>query len=187
LVGDKTPVQIEVSARQFEWRMRYPSAQRVRHWLKDSPAAKADMDTFAKMRQADDVHVVNELHVWKDNPVLVHLSTLDVLHSFNLPHFRVKQDSLPGKIIPVWFTPTKSNAVRGKGPSGELLWLDGMGRESDGQPVDMSRVWDIACAELCGWGHWRMIGRVYVHETEEDFLAWLEHAGKLEYSKTATK
>lgn len=187
LVGDKTAIQIEVSARQFEWRMRYPSVERVREWLKNRDAAKRDMDSFGKYPQADDVHAVNELHVWKDNPVMVHLGTRDVLHSFNLPHFRVKQDSLPGKVIPVWFTPTRSNVARGKGPAGDIVWLDGGGRESDGQPVDKSRVWDIACAELCGWGHWRMIGRVFVHDTAEDFLAWLEQSGKSEHGKTAAK
>ena len=38
------------------------------------------------------------------------------------------------------------------------------------------QVWELACAELCGWGHYKMIGRLYVHPTKEDFLAWLTHA-----------
>jgi len=197
LIGDKAAIQIEVSARQFEWRMRYPSAERVRAWLKDpkDPEAKKDMDTFARYRQADDVHLVNELHIFGEptgakfegNPAMVLLSTRDVIHSFNLPHFRVKQDALPGKIIPVWFTPTKSNVVAGKDASGRTVWFDGNGRDDKGQPYDKSLVWELACAELCGWGHWRMIGRVYVHPNQEDFLTWLEQAGKSEQGKTAGK
>ncbi len=195
LVGNKTPVRIELSARQFEWRFRYPSAQRLRDWLEKPTAEKDDMDSFAKNPHSDDVHVVNELHTfgdtvnkdWKGNPVLVLLSTRDVLHSFNLPHFRVKQDALPGKVIPVWFTPTKTNTVRVKDAGGQFVWQDGMGRDEQGQPKDRTKVWDIPCAELCGWGHWRMVGRVYVHPDQEDFLAWLEQTGKSEHSKTVVK
>lgn len=193
LIGkDRVPVRIEVSARQFEWRMRYPSAKRYRDWLKNPAAEKDDMESFSKNPHADDVHVVNELHVfgdtvqregkdeWQGNPVLVHLSTRDVLHSFNLPQFRVKQDALPGKTIPVWFTPTKPNTAKVKSGSSQV-WLDG--RTGAGEP-DKLLIWDIACAELCGWGHWRMIGRVYVHPSEQDFLEWLDQAGKNEYSRT---
>jgi cytochrome c oxidase subunit 2 len=190
LIGeDKTPVVIEVSARQFEWRMRYPSAERMREWLKNptDKQVKDEIDGFSRNPHADDVHVVNELHVWNHNPVLVHLSTRDVLHSFNLPQFRVKQDAVPGRVIPVWFTPTKDNTAKVTSGSRQM-WLDGMGRDENDKPVpDKSVIWDIACAELCGWGHWRMIGRVYVHSTQEDFLEWLEQAGKSEHSRTAVK
>jgi cytochrome c oxidase subunit 2 len=189
-VGDKTETQVELSSRQFEWRFRYPSADRATVWLAKSKTdddVKRDKDSFAKTIQSDDIHTVNELHVIKDNPVLIHLSTRDVLHSFNLPHFRVKQDALPGKVIPVWFTPTKSNVVRTKDAAGRDVWFDGNGRDEQGHPIDKSVVWDIPCAELCGWGHWRMVGRVYVHPTKEDFLDWLEQTGKSEHGKTAVK
>jgi cytochrome c oxidase subunit 2 len=191
LVGEATPVQIEVSARQFEWRMRYPNAPRMREWLDNRTAKNADIDTdmksFSSDKHADDVHLVNELHTWKNNPTLIHLSTRDVLHSFNLPHFRVKQDALPGKVIPVWFTPMASNTKRGTDASGQVIWYDGNGRDDKGHPVDKQLIWDIPCAELCGWGHWRMVGRIYVHPDREDFLAWLEHAGKSEYSRVAER
>lgn len=186
-VGDKTETQVELSSRQFEWRFRYPSADRAKEWLaksKTDEEVKRDKDSFAKTIQSDDVHAVNELHVIKDNPVLIHLSTRDVLHSFNLPQFRVKQDALPGKVIPVWFTPTKSNVVRTKDAAGRDVWFDGNGRDEHGHPIDKSLVWDIPCAELCGWGHWRMVGRVYVHPSEDDFLNWLEHTQKNEHGKT---
>ena len=98
----------------------------------------------------------------------MHLSTRDVIHSFNLPHLRVKQDALPGKMIPVWFTPTKSNVELDK----TGVYVDGMnpatGRHDD------HHIWELACAELCGWGHYRMIGRLYVHNDEQEFLDWLK-------------
>jgi cytochrome c oxidase subunit II len=166
-----TRTQIAVSARQFEWRMRYPSSERFTNWMKDikDPKIKKDYDEFATKPHNDDVHVVNELHIWKNHPVVVHLSTRDVIHSFNLPHFRVKQDALPGKQIPVWFVPIKANCQWDKkNPDSLLFGVDPNGEEKH------EYNWDIPCAELCGWGHYRMIGRVYVHETQKDFLKWLE-------------
>lgn len=166
--GDKSPLQIDVSARQFEWRMRYPSLERAKKWL--AGEGESSFKEFIRP-QFDDVYAVNELHVVKHHTVLVHLSTRDVLHSFNLPNFRVKQDALPGKTIPVWFTPTKSNVAYDETSQ---RWIE-------------KEVYDIPCAELCGWGHYRMIGRVFVHENKEDFLAWLEVAEKYNTQHQASK
>lgn len=176
-IDDKNlPLQIDVSARQFEWRFRYPSAQRYGEWKKNPKLA----EDFSRKPHFDDVHIVNELHVFTTKgatkteefpAVLAHVKTIDVIHNFNLPHFRVKQDTLPGKIIPVWFRPTKANTKK-LGENGP--WVDGINPET-GQ-ADPLYIWEVACAELCGWGHYRMIARVYVHPNEEDFLAWLRWA-----------
>ena len=162
-IGKQTAVQMEVSARQFEWRVRYPSSKRFREWLTKDDKAILDAKSFGGITQSDDVHVVNEIHVWKDNPVVIHLGTRDVIHSFNLPHMRIKQDALPGKIIPVWFKPNLENVD----PEGKQMV------DAEGKAI---RIWELACAELCGWGHGRMVGKTYVHKTEEEFLAWLEKA-----------
>jgi cytochrome c oxidase subunit 2 len=168
IIEDMIPVQVDLSARQFEWRFRYPGVKRFEEWLsatKGDPEIKKDMESFARSPQKSDIYAVNDLHMWKDHPVLVHLSTRDVLHSFNLPQFRVKQDALPGKQIPVWFKPIKANL------------------DSDNKQIP-DRVWEIPCAELCGWGHGRMIGRVFVHETKEDFFRWLIQAEKNQFATT---
>ncbi|HWY85844.1 MAG TPA: cytochrome c oxidase subunit II transmembrane domain-containing protein [Gemmataceae bacterium] len=218
LQEDKTPLQAAVSARQFEWRVRYPSSERFEEWLKNKELIKRaddyatfskleqpvkkeleeriekfkkDFASFAKFEQKDDVHLVNELHVIKENPAVVHLSTLDVIHSFNLPRLRVKQDALPGKIIPVWFTPTKSN-VAWFTPSKKNValrdqpaaYVDGvdpdkgivLDAETAERQVDEHYIWDLPCAELCGWGHYRMVGRLFVHKDEQEFLDWLKKA-----------
>jgi cytochrome c oxidase subunit 2 len=176
---DKSPMQVDVSARQFEWRMRYASSKRYQEWWNKSEGAKADFNSFGKKgnEHDDDVHVVNELHVWKDQPVLIWLSTRDVIHSFNLPHMRVKQDALPGKTLPVWFTPIKANCRK---IPGKDRWEDGVNTNDSKNPKagDAKFVWDLACAELCGWGHWRMVGRLYVHETRDDWLDWLKTVEK---------
>jgi len=66
-----------------------------------------------------------------------------VLHSFFLPNFRIKQDAVPGMKIPVWFKAKETGQF------------------------------DIVCAELCGWGHYKMKGRVTI-ESREDFDRWLD-------------
>ena len=68
---------------------------------------------------------------------------MDVLHSFFLPNVRIKQDAVPGMKIPVWFKARETG------------------------------VFDIVCAELCGWGHYKMKGRV-TFESRELFEEWLE-------------
>jgi cytochrome c oxidase subunit 2 len=94
----------------------------------------------------DDVHLVNDLHFVKGKMALIYLKSADVLHSFFLPQMRIKQDAVPGLSIPVWFD------------------CDTAGR------------YDLACAELCGWGHYKMRGNVVVHETQSEFDDWMQKA-----------
>ncbi len=81
----------EVTARQFEWRIRYPA-----------PGKK-----LMALPQPDDLYTVNELHVPVSKPVMIRLRSEDVQHSFGLPHLRLMQDAVPGLVIPVWFESTK--------------------------------------------------------------------------------
>jgi cytochrome c oxidase subunit 2 len=176
------PVQVDVSARQFEWRVRYPSHDRMMRWLKANKADKADFDSFAKVRQADDIDLVNEVHTWKDEPTVVYLTTRDVIHSFNIPLMRVKQDALPGKVIPVWFVPNKAN----------FTWDDKTNSQVCVQKTEKGRddpamLWDIPCAELCGWGHYRMIGRIFVYPSQDEFLKWLKKADEEAHTKSGQR
>ena len=130
---DGTPKQIlavaEVTARQFEWRIRYPARGKI---LKPTP-------------QPDDLYAVNELHVPTGGMVSITLRTDDVQHAFFVPELRIKQDAVPGKLIPVWFDATKP------------------------------REYEMLCAELCGWGHYKMKAKL-VAESAEDFDAWKDKA-----------
>src|SRR5262249_13146187 len=113
----------EVSARQFEWRIRYPARDTLdkittdwREENKDSPVKRepALAREWERNPHYDDVDVVNEVHVWKMNGdeharVRLFLKTRDVLHSFFLPNLRIKQDAVPGKTIPVWFEAKEHN------------------------------------------------------------------------------
>ena len=192
----QTELQIGVSARQFEWRMRYPSVARFKKWLSDKEKTKADLESFGKVPQADDVYTVNELHIYQDYQVHVHLTTRDVIHSFILPNFRVKQDALPGKMIPVWFKTRKPSELvtfNCKWDPDKKRYVDGINPETEKVDVDDNGkptnkfVYDIPCAELCGWGHYRMIGRVFVHKDQADFVNWLEKAEEENRRRTSDR
>jgi len=116
-------MQLEVTAEQFAWNIRYPGPD-------------------GKLNTPDDILTLNQLHFPVGTKVVVSLHSKDVIHSFFLPEFRVKQDAVPGMTTKVWF--------------------------------DAAHVgnWEIACAELCGLGHYRMKGFL-VAESPEDFQKWL--------------
>jgi len=119
--------QLEVTARQFEWRIRYPEPGTE---LNNRP-------------QPNDLYAVNEIHVPTGRPVKFNLRTDDVQHAFFAPELRVKQDAVAGLIIPVWFEIPKA----GK--------------------------YDLVCAELCGWGHYKMRATI-VAEPEEKVQEYIQ-------------
>ena len=97
---------------------------------------------------SDDFVLENELHLPMDEPLVVQLESEDVLHSFFLRNLRIKQDLIPGKKQFAWFTIV-------------------------GEKIEQDKVYDILCAELCGWGHARMNGRLYP-KTKSDFQEFLK-------------
>ncbi|HEX3554178.1 MAG TPA: hypothetical protein VIA62_13210, partial [Thermoanaerobaculia bacterium] len=152
-------VQIRVVAQQFAWNVQYPGKDGVfgRTDLKlvtdGNPLGLDPNDPAGK----DDITTVNQLHLPLGKPVLIYLSSKDVIHSFYLPVMRVKQDAIPGQVIPVYFTPTEVNPPKAKLPdcaAGKTCW-------------------EIACAQLCGLTHYRMQGYLTV-ESEADFQKWLD-------------
>ncbi len=115
-------LELGIKVKQFEWNVTYPGAD-------------------GRLGTADDFTKRNQLHMPVNAKVLATLESEDVIHSFYLPNFRLKQDAVPGMHIPVWFEANKTGN------------------------------WQLACAELCGLGHYRMRGAVTVH-TAEAFSAW---------------
>jgi cytochrome c oxidase subunit II len=126
----------EVTARQFEWRLRYPAPSRKFQSL-------AAVDNWLKKPQPDDLYAVNELHVPTGRTIVIHLRSGDVQHAFFVPNLRVKQDAVPGLVIPILF---------------EVL-----------QPGP----YEWVCAELCGWGHYKMKARV-IAQPKDDYQAYLK-------------
>jgi cytochrome c oxidase subunit 2 len=158
LPDEKDAVVLRVVGEQFAWNVHYPGADGKfgrtsvdKIDLASNPLGLDREDEAAK----DDITTVNQLHLPVGRPALIHLSSKDVIHSFNLPHMRVKQDTIPGLSIPTWFVPTVTTEEM---------------RQKTG---DDEFVYEIACAQLCGLGHASMRGFLTVH-TPEGFQAWLD-------------
>ena len=116
-------LNVEIMAEQFAWNIRYPGAD-------------------GQFGTSDDVTTINQLHLPLNQTVLFHIKSKDVIHSFFVPQFRMKQDAVPGLTSRMWVSATKPGKF------------------------------EIACAELCGLGHYRMRGFLEI-ESPEAFQAWL--------------
>jgi cytochrome c oxidase subunit 2 len=107
-----------VHAKQFEWIVTYPGPD-------------------GRLGTPDDFTRRNQIHVPAGRPVVAELSSEDVIHSFFIPAFRIKQDAVPGMHIRAWFQATKPGH------------------------------YELGCAELCGLGHYKMRAAVTVHTAED--------------------
>ncbi len=111
---------IQVVGQQWAWKFVHPGLDK-------------------EIGTGDDVAVIDELHLKIDKTYHFKLSSEDVLHSFSVPVFRLKQDAIPGRVITGWFRPTKTGTF------------------------------DIQCAEMCGIGHGIMGAKLVVEtEAEHD-------------------
>jgi cytochrome c oxidase subunit II len=143
------PLEVRLVAEQFAWNVHYPGPDGVfgRSDVKlvssTNPLGLDMNDPAAK----DDVVTVNQLHLELNRPAVIHITSKDVIHSFFLPVMRVKQDAIPGMDVAIHFTPVKASSAEDQ--------------------------WEIACAQLCGLGHYRMRGQLAVH-TKSDFQNWMK-------------
>src|SRR5262249_16058991 len=95
----------------------------------------------------DDILTTNQLHLPVGKPILIELTSRDVIHSFFLPYMRVKQDAIPGIMIPVYFTAKDVSPATAQFPDCAVK----------------HECWEIACAQLCGASHYRMRGYLTIH------------------------
>ena len=148
---------VQVTGEQFAWNVHYAGDDGVFGRtdiklldLQSNPLGLDRTDPAAK----DDVTTLNQLYLPVNKPVIVRLRSKDVIHSFGVPEFRVKQDAIPGLTIPIWFIPNVTTAeMRSRTGKAEFQY-------------------EIACAQLCGLGHARMRGFVTV-QTAEEFQKWM--------------
>jgi len=153
--SESEAVVIRVVGEQFAWNVHYPGPDGkfgrtdVKLVAADNPLGLDKTDPSSK----DDITTINQLNVPVDRPILVHLSSKDVIHSFGLYEMRVKQDAVPGMEIPVWFVPT--------------VTTDDMRKQTGNQNFE----YEITCSQLCGLGHFRMRGFVTV-QSQADYQKW---------------
>jgi cytochrome c oxidase subunit 2 len=150
--------QVRVVAEQFAWNIHYPGPDgvfgRTDVKLVDTQSNPLGLDRDDPAAK-DDVTTINQLHLPAGRPVLIQLTSKDVIHSFALQEMRVKQDAVPGTVTPVWFVPAVTTEEM---------------RQRTGNP---EFGYEISCAQLCGLGHYRMRGYVTIH-TPEDFQKWMD-------------
>ena len=164
---DKRPAEdqallVQVTGEQFAWNIHYagPDGKFGRTDIskidvQSNPLGLDRDDPNGK----DDVTTVNQLYLPVNKAIIVKLRSKDVIHSFGVPEFRVKQDAIPGLTIPIWFIPNVTTAeMRTRSGNAEFQY-------------------EIACAQLCGLGHAKMRGFVTVQSAEE-FQKWLEEKSK---------
>jgi cytochrome c oxidase subunit II len=140
-------IPVEVTGMQFAWYFRYPGPDgkygRTNPKLMDPSAGnEAAVGLDTSDPASKDDVVAGTMYLPVNREVDLTLKAVDVIHSFFVPNFRFKQDAVPGLAIHMHFTPTEV---------GE---------------------YEIACAELCGLGHYKMHGMVHV-VSQEDFDKWL--------------
>lgn len=142
---DANALPIQIVAQQFDWNVRYAG--------KDGKFGKQDMNLVAETNLfgvkpddadgKDDVQTTTQIHVPVNRPIIIYLTSKDVIHSFKVIALRVTQDAIPGMRIPTWFKATKEGTYQ------------------------------INCAQLCGNGHYAMSRGMLVVESQEAFDKWL--------------
>src|SRR6184192_1708263 len=132
----KDAILVHAVGQQFNWNFHLPGPdgqfgrREIGLVTNSNPLGIDPNDPASK----DDVVVLGELHVPVNRPVIIELSSKDVIHNFDLPHMRIAADAIPGSLIPMWFKPIKAGN------------------------------YEVVCGQLCGLGHYGMKGMVVVDE-----------------------
>jgi cytochrome c oxidase subunit 2 len=130
----KDAILVHVVGQQFNWTFHLPGpdgqfGRRDINLVTNSNPLGLDPNDPAGR---DDIVVLGELHVPVNRPLIIELSSKDVIHNFCLPHMRIAADAIPGSLIPMWFKPVKTGS------------------------------YEVVCGQLCGLGHYGMKGTVVV-------------------------
>jgi len=137
--ANKDAILVHAVGQQFNWNFHLPGpdgvfGRRAIDLVSNSnPLGRDPNDPAGK----DDIVALGELHVPVNRPVIIELSSKDVIHNFCLPHMRMAQDAIPGQLIPMWFKPIKTGS------------------------------YEVVCGQLCGLGHSAMKGMLVVDDPAE--------------------
>ncbi|HUE49579.1 MAG TPA: cytochrome c oxidase subunit II [Candidatus Dormibacteraeota bacterium] len=135
----KEALLVHVVGQQFSWNFHLPGpdgqfGRRDASLVSNSNPVGLDPNDPAGK---DDIVTLGELHVPVNRPVIIELSSKDVIHDFFLPSMRIAADAIPGSLIPMWFTPIKTGT------------------------------YEVICGQLCGLGHSGMKGTLVVDTPED--------------------
>lgn len=173
---DKLPkdrMVVEVTGKQFNWIVRYPGKDGVlgrRLITKDNVTPTNELGIDFSDPASHDDFFASEIHLVKDKPVEFLLGALDVLHSFYLPHFRLKMDCVPGVPTGLSFTPVKTNDQTREELKSNPDWQK-IDPETN-EPRWKAFRFELACAELCGKSHYGMKYDIFV-EDQASYEKWM--------------
>lgn len=144
---------VEITGKQFGWEIRYPGKDMVfgrkNYKLTDAANGNPLGVDWADAASHDDIHVATTMYVVVNKPVKLIIHSQDVIHDVGLPAFRMKMDAVPGIPTTLWFTP---------------LYTTKEMRTKTGNP---NFVYEIACDQMCGKGHFSMRGVIEVVTQKE--------------------
>lgn len=133
VVQSQDPVRVRVIGWQYGWTYHYPGEDgifgRIDHRQKAGPN---DPGIDANDPFGYDDFITSVLRIPVDRPAILNITSNDVIHNYAIVPMRIQQDAIPGKEIPMWFTPTKTLET------------------------------SVVCAQLCGAGHGNMVGQMEV-------------------------
>lgn len=135
----KDAILVHAVGQQFNWNFHLPGpdgafGRRDLYLVTNSNPLGLDSNDPAGK---DDIVTLGELHTPVNRPLIIELSSKDVIHNFALQHMRIAQDAIPGSLIPMWFKPIKTGT------------------------------YEVICGQLCGLGHYSMKGSLVVDTPEE--------------------
>jgi cytochrome c oxidase subunit 2 len=149
VADDFPPVEestvIRVVAKQFAWSYIYPGPDG--RFGRQDPALVSAENPFGfdpeDASTKDNITSLNQMHVPVGKPVILNLTSEDVIHSFKVVPLRITQDCTPGLSVPIHFVPTHEGKYQ------------------------------VICAQLCGNGHASMAQGVVIVESAEAYEQWM--------------
>ena len=135
----KDAVLVHVVGQQFSWNYHLPGGdgqfghRNIELVSNSNPLGVEPNDPASK----DDIVTLGELHVPVNRPVIIELTSKDVIHNFCLPSMRIATDAIPGQVNPMWFKPVRTGT------------------------------YEVICGQLCGLGHYGMKGTLVVDTPED--------------------
>ncbi len=174
IAPDEDYLEIEATGSQFLWYLRYPGADNklgTRNFHLISGKNPLGQD-WTDDKNLDDFQP-NDLVLPVNKKVRVRITSRDVLHSFFLPHFRVKMDAVPGMPTYFVFTPTvTTEEYRQRLKDYPEYQQPTDPNDPESEPLWKTFNYELACAELCGTGHFSMRKLVRI-VTDDEYQSWL--------------
>ena len=167
----KDYIEVEATGMQFAWILRHPGKDNLlgEKYFKLIGATNSLGQDWRDAKNHDDV-ISDELVLPVNKTIRVRITARDVLHNFYLPHFRVKMDAIPGMPTYFVFKPTQTTEERRKSLKDVPEFQE---MDKDGKPRWSTFEYELACAEMCGQGHFSMRKIVKI-VSEKEYAKWLD-------------